>query len=211
MISELASFTTAAQPAAIIDALLEVGPRTAHVAGLPANWCLAAAAMTRDVYAHLGFPGVRVLGVRAAVFNDAGWNQWLKNTPPSDWPDEAWSVGVRGTGRVSEGSWDGHAVAYVPARVGGGEAWLIDLSAPQMSRASRGINVPPLALRVDGSFYDGDTWSWRLPGAMLTMSAAPVLTKAAHAQIAAAGPVIKSLTDLCSSSLEVHFEQTSNL
>jgi hypothetical protein len=196
----------AGQPASILEALLEVGPRTASLAGLPANWCLAAAAMTRGVFADFGHPGVRVLGVRASVFNDAGWAQWLRNIPVSAWPDEAWSVGIRGTGRVSADSWDGHAVAYVPAKVGGGQAWLVDLSAPQMSRPDRGIDVPPVALRVDGSFYDGDMWSWKLPGAMLTMSAVPALTMSAHRQISAVSASIKCLTDLCSASIKADLE-----
>jgi hypothetical protein len=62
-------------------------------------------------------------------------------TPLQDWPDEAWSVGISGTGVIAQESqtWDGHLVIVVrnPDRL----RTLIDLTADQMDRPAKNINI----------------------------------------------------------------------
>jgi hypothetical protein len=57
-----------------------------------------------------------------------------------------------GTGESDDTGWDGHAVAYVPERIAGGQAWLVDLSATQFDLPQHGFALAPLVLRSATAF-----------------------------------------------------------
>lgn len=78
----------------MLDIYVRTAAEVASEAGLPAGWCITAAGVSREVLTRLGVPGVRVVGVDIAAFNDAGWRLMRAGVPIRYWPDDAWSVGT---------------------------------------------------------------------------------------------------------------------
>jgi hypothetical protein len=76
----------------------------------------------------------RPLAVKVAVFNAAARPLATAGVPVSDWPPEAHSIGIDGSGQHRPGGWNGHLIA-----VTGGH--LIAGSLDQMSRPHRGITL----------------------------------------------------------------------
>lgn len=73
----------------------------------------------------------------AVASNAASWP--LRSVPFEQWPDAAWSVGVRPGDRISPGSYPGHLV--VMAYIDGG-LMLVDGSAGQFSRPLKNMTIP---------------------------------------------------------------------
>lgn len=133
------------------------GPsEVAHDVGLPAGWCITAAGVTREVLTRLGVPGVRVVGVDVGAYNDPALRLLTQGIPEDQWPAGAWATHpARGTDARTETGWDGHALAYVPSRVDGNTAWIVDPSASQFSSLGDGLVVEPVAQAVPADFLMG--------------------------------------------------------
>ena len=67
----------------------------------------------------------------------------LPTGPSTQRPTDAWSRSTVGTGEIDETGWDGHAVAYVPARITGGQAWVVYLRATQFDLPEHGFALAP--------------------------------------------------------------------
>ena len=101
----------------------------------------------------IGLEVLRHLGVEASpsawdamVVNEEARLLMLQGVPVSDWPDTAWSLGVNSKTVDSEGV-GFHLVIQV-------QEGILDLSALQFNRPSKGINVPP-ALFVSMQDFNG--------------------------------------------------------
>jgi hypothetical protein len=125
--------------------------------GLPHGWCITAAALSREVLTRLGVPGVRVLGVDFAALSPLAWKLHCDGVPAGLWPEDAWLSGVQGSDAHDETGWDGHAIAYIPSKVDGRTAWIVDPSAGQFSSPERQIALPPLFVRVPTELLSGNT------------------------------------------------------
>lgn len=104
------------------------------------NTCILSTRIGLDVLHHYGLTA-RAQPVRVLAANEPAMGLILKKVPHSQWPDDAWSVGIEGTG-VSDTNmhqWDGHLVILLrnPSR----RRTLIDLTADQLDRPARNINI----------------------------------------------------------------------
>lgn len=109
--------------------------RAATLLACRSDSCIASTRILTGVLDYFGYSS-EPLPCSAAIWNSAGFAASEAHLEVSEWPPEAHSVGVAGTGRVSEtGRWDGHLVAMVEGR------WLIDPSADQFARPHRNIVV----------------------------------------------------------------------
>lgn len=113
--------------------------------------CIVTSRVLLEVLDWLGTPG-KPVPVAVMAFNEAGWQaaSWDRpeqRLPVEQWPPQAWSVGVNGSGRseASTNGWDGHLVVVVSYR---GRDWLLDGSLDQLSRPQRGIELAPLVTEV---------------------------------------------------------------
>jgi hypothetical protein len=134
----------------LLHQVVHAAATAADLADIPKGWCLTAAPVTVAVLEHLGMSGARVLGVDVAFFGREAWSLYQARIPTELWPDTAYSVGTGGTDRA-DGGWDGHAVAYLPSKAGGGTAWILDPSAGQFSSQDH-LQVGPLAVPVPTTF-----------------------------------------------------------
>jgi hypothetical protein len=107
--------------------------------GLRPNHCILASRVAVEVGRYFGIP-ITERSTRCLVANARAWELLNQQIPVSEWPDDAWSVGVdpdddrnRGTG------YPGHVIAE-------SEHYLIDLSAAQFSRPKRGLEFGPMFL-----------------------------------------------------------------
>lgn len=113
------------------------------------NWnadsCIASTRILGEVLRYFGYTS-EPLPVALCVFNKAGFERMeAGDHDVPNWPQEAWSVGIEGSGVSSmkgeRRSWDGHLVALV-----NDGAWLIDPSLDQLSRPHRGLSLTPVVL-----------------------------------------------------------------
>jgi hypothetical protein len=81
----------------------------------------------------------------------------------------------------------------VPARIAGGQAWVVDLSAPQFNQPAQGITIPPLRMPVSSGFLAGEPQAYQLPGVHLMIKRNPALTKSVLAEIADADEFLDRL------------------
>lgn len=118
--------------------------------------CIATTRVLIPVFTYFGVTA-RPLPVSVAVWNPAAWEMFVAQQPFDTWPDDAWSVGIDGSGDpTKEGGWDGHLVALVEI---GGWQWLADGSLDQLSRPAKGIELEPVALRLTEG-WDGAPQSY---------------------------------------------------
>lgn len=91
--------------------------------------------------------------------------------------------------------WDGHAVAYVPARLTGSSPWILDLSADQFSWPERGLSVTRLAVPVSDTFLGGDLNSYDLGPLCVTMTHNPRLRQFVTHEVAKATDFLEDLSE----------------
>lgn len=118
--------------------------------------CIASSRVLSEVLRYFGYTS-EPFPVSVCAFNKAGFERL--NTGDHDvanWPEEAWSVGIQGSGVSKDNRWDGHLVLLVDGR------WLVDPSLDQVSRPQRGIELHPAVLDT-GHWADKthDAWAWR--------------------------------------------------
>lgn len=118
--------------------------------------CVASTWVLTEVLSYFGYTS-EPLPVVALVFNEKGFEMASQGVPPSEWPDDAWSVGVEGTGvrELATRRWDGHLVALVNGN------WLIDPSLDQFSRPQRGMATNPAVLDAAEWTVRTKMWCWR--------------------------------------------------
>ncbi|KQP62920.1 hypothetical protein [Nocardioides sp. Leaf285] len=109
------------------------------------NTCVATTAIGVRVLEHYGITA-RPTSVWVSAINGKGFRLREQGVHPSQWPDDAWSIGVRPGMRATDvsldartGGWDGHLVLIL-RRPGGGRT-LIDLTADQFDRPQRDLHV----------------------------------------------------------------------
>lgn len=105
--------------------------------------CIASTRTLIEVLNYFGHTAIP-LPVVVLAFNPAAWKLNLEGAPIDQWPAEAWSVGVQGSGVMNRESnrWDGHLVALVD------NERLLDPSLDQLTRPERGIPMSPGTFRV---------------------------------------------------------------
>lgn len=127
-------------------------------ATLRADCCIAASTIFAAVLKNFGFRS-ELVSVRFSVFNPK-FAKWLEANSWRD-PNEAEvkqlqkegaRVVVAGDGgKPKPGKWPGHLVTVVHPKHGIGSGYLIDLSAPQVNRPDRQINVAqPVRIEMPG-------------------------------------------------------------
>ena len=135
--------------------------------------CIITTRVLIQVLEYFGQPA-RPQPVIVAVINQAAIDYLDQHpgTPPDEWPPQAWSVGVNGTGisNPATKNWDGHLVALLDDATG--EHWLIDASLDQLSRPERGIELEPAVLLLNRP-WDGRRESWTSPYGALIYEATP--------------------------------------
>lgn len=99
----------------------------------------------------------------AVASNAASWAQLGR--PVSEWPDEAWSVGVIDEGKgMSPGSYPGHLVVMTRL-FNDGDLYLVDGSAGQFSRPAKNLVIPSV-LVVPARNWPDTVWmrnaSWAM-------------------------------------------------
>lgn len=120
------------------------------------NTCILTTRLGVEVLTHYGL-SAKAQPVRVAAWNREGITLHLRKVPHSQWPESAWSVGIEGTGVSdrSTGAWDGHLVVVLrnPSRT----RTLIDLTADQLSRPQRGIDISgPILMDLTPVWAPGD-------------------------------------------------------
>lgn len=116
--------------------------------------CIASTAVFIDVADWLGLDASPA-AVDVLAANPAALRVMANDpAPPVDqWPPEAWTVGVLSSEPPREGGWPGHLVAILH----GHRDRLVDVSADQLDRPSRGLRVPsPVLGRLPKRWGDGD-------------------------------------------------------
>lgn len=161
---------------AVIEGIRDVVPDEIQkeFRGIVANHCILATRIAFELLKHYDIR-TRAVPVTVAVFNAAAerriaslgrlpkdvaeMNEWAKE-------DGSWSVGVTGHATPTDAnSWVGHLIALaMPNASEGSDGVLVDLSAPQFSRPSRQIEIPPLTQTVPGSFLAGEPCVLRVNG-----------------------------------------------
>jgi hypothetical protein len=118
--------------------LVQAWPKVQQREGIRPDCCILASRTGHEVLRELGVAS-NVYTCQLLVFNDQGWDLMEAGVPHSEWPDQAWSIGV-GMDPLNEvGRWNGHMMLHV-----GDE--LIDLSASQLNRPGRIEISGPLVL-----------------------------------------------------------------
>lgn len=110
--------------------------------------CIASSLIGQQVLAHFKVQA-RAVSSAVSAYNDLAMKMTSTNLPPQEWPDEAWSVGVQGSGvmNMETKRYDGHVVLIVKPQ--GSPRVLLDLSADQLDRPERGLRVPgPVAVEL---------------------------------------------------------------
>lgn len=125
-------------------------------AGFEASNCIQVSRLGVDVLHRYGVDA-KAQPVSVAAYTRKGYELQQRGVPISQWPDDAWSVGVMGTGKSDPDTrrWDGHLVIVVrnPNR----KRTLIDLSADQMNRPQRGIHIEgPVFMDIEGLWSPKD-------------------------------------------------------
>lgn len=104
------------------------------------NSCILSTHVGLKVLEHFGVKA-RAQAVTVYAFNREAWDLSANGVPVTQWPESAWSVGIEGTGVSNQETkaWDGHLALIVsnPNRM----RTLIDLTADQLDRPHKGINV----------------------------------------------------------------------
>ena len=96
------------------------------------------------------------VSVQFMLFNRPAWMLFNQDVPVSEWPDQAWSLGVGPNAQLGVGGrWDGHLCVE-------GAGWTLDISAKQFHRPNRirmdGPRLMP-ALPTNGHFMElTDDW-----------------------------------------------------
>lgn len=126
-----------------LRAVVDVWPDDAHTVHDARGTCIESVRMVLPV---LGRLGVACKPLPCAVWagNQLAWQLFQAGVRVADWPPEAHSVGVdpdQGHRRGERG-WNGHLVVA-------GDDWLLDLTAPQLHRPDRGVNVRGAVLATD--------------------------------------------------------------
>lgn len=133
---------------AVCDALYEQGYEPSA--------CILGTRVLIDVLAYFGVEG-SALPVRVLVLNQAGAEQMEKGIPISEWPDEAWSVGVDDRNPDNPTVEEARAKWRFPAHlVVQANGYLLDPTADQMDRPQRGLRVlGSVAAQLPDDFFDG--------------------------------------------------------
>lgn len=102
---------------------------------LQPNHCIIGARVALETLTYFGVPS-KVQPVLCVGFNDAAEVELRAGHPVTEWPPEAWSVGIGAhSEEMTDGpGWSGHVVVLT-------EEHLIDLAAGQLDRASKGIRT----------------------------------------------------------------------
>lgn len=114
--------------------------RAVTLANAQQNSCILSTRIGLAVLDRYGI-NARAQAVIVGAFNREAWHLVDQQVPTDQWPASAHSVGIYGSG-VSDPvtrSWDGHLVVMVrnPSRT----RTLIDLTADQLDRPAKGIDV----------------------------------------------------------------------
>jgi len=128
--------------------VIAVATREIVLAEYQRDSCISSSLIGQRVLDHYKVKARAVASVVAA-YNDPGLQMSRTNIPPSQWPDEAWSVGVQGSGvmNLDTKRYDGHVVLILKPQ--GSPRVLLDLSADQLDRPERGLRVPgPVAVEL---------------------------------------------------------------
>lgn len=143
------------------------------------NNCILSTRLGVDVLQHYGVPA-RPQPVTVTAMNEEAYRLMAAGVPVPQWPDSAWSVGIEGTGKSdpATGSWDGHLVIVLrnPERT----RTLIDLTADQLDRPHRGIDVGgPVFMDLKGLWTPQDplyTVTDDTPGSRTIVTYRPLMT-----------------------------------
>lgn len=127
-------------PAAVIEFLLTEG-RSIILERFKPSSCIASTRIGIDVLRGFGLRSYPI-ATRVVAYNAAAARLVTARVPVDEWPDEAWSVGIQGSGVSKAGEWDGHLV--IGLRDSDGREGVLDLSADQMSRPTRGLEITPI-------------------------------------------------------------------
>ena len=137
------------------------GPVTAP--GSKDGVCIDSARIAVEVLAKVGVKA-KAVATQVLAANAAAVPLLNAGVPIADWPDEAWTLGVElgpaphpGTGKepYRRTGWTGHVVVVGEHEKG---RWMLDLTAAQFNRPSKGILIPePIwaPLRGDDEFTIG--------------------------------------------------------
>lgn len=104
--------------------------------GMLASCCVLASKVLLVSLTEAGFDAW-VEPTYAIASNRASW-EW-QGRPISEWPEEAWSVGVEPGKRIDSGSYPGHLVVMTRLF---GDLLLVDGSAGQFSRPAKQMIIP---------------------------------------------------------------------
>lgn len=116
--------------------------------------CVASTRVLTDVLQYFGHSS-EPLPVTVVAMNEGALEQLHQGVPVEDWPQDAWSVGVVGTGVSENKRWDGHLVAIVDGK------WLVDPSLDQASRPQRGLKLDPCVLDATSWTDKAQRATWR--------------------------------------------------
>lgn len=134
--------------------------RAAVLAATSADTCILTTRVICETARYFGVP-VKPVAVNVMVHNAAAARLLAEAVPTDQWPPEAWSLGVAGTGAIAGRAWDGHLIGV---GVVGGDRFLVDGSADQLSRPGKGIDVAPLTIRMPQGYRDIPAGEWMLVG-----------------------------------------------
>lgn len=110
-----------------------------------ADSCIASTRVLMTVLDYFGYPS-EPMPVRLAVFTRQGWDMAERGVPVAEWPNEAWSVGINGSGATNGKRWDGHLVVSL---VVDDNRFMLDPSIDQVSRPQRGIILTPSIFGIE--------------------------------------------------------------
>jgi hypothetical protein len=128
--------------------IITVATREVLLTEYSADSCIASSLVGQKVLAHYGVTA-RPVATTVAAYNRRGREMFNSGLPFTQWPRDAWSVGVQGSGVMNFETkrYDGHVVLlFKPA---GSPRTLLDLSADQLDRPLKSLRVPgPVAVEM---------------------------------------------------------------
>ena len=114
-------------------------------AGFTASSCILSTRVLMNVLDYLGIEA-KPVAVTVVAFNSKGWELHNAGKPLED--DDAWSVGIEGTGKRRRNAttgrmdWDGHLIALTD------DGYVLDPSLDQLSRPAKALTLTPLASKL---------------------------------------------------------------
>lgn len=185
----------------LIDALLPALPGGMAELGIRSGACILATRLTLDIAAAVDVHA-RPVATAVIAFNETYWRIVQTENRQGTMEEGAYSVGVEGTGAMTDTGWDGHLIVAI-----GRGRWLFDATTAQFSRPQYAIDAPPaLALRLPEDRTRGEDEWWQAPlpsGGVITYrpirsrgyAAAPDWRKNKTARRQIAAPIVEVVRD----------------